>query len=384
MFKHFLVLLLAVAGFTAGSAAPAFAKETKRKPRLVQVVYPVADLVVPIDMDIKESGNKPQETVESVLMDVIRRGVAPASWEENGGPANIDYFPLGMSLVVRQTPAAQRQIQQMLEAMRRPQDLQVVSEICILEVSAATVERCGEDAALSHLLSNGEAALLDAQLRRLMEAAQGDRRTNLIQAPRVTCFNGQRARVCVQETVAHIERVGVEEECGRVVIRTKKETVTPGVAFSVWPVVAADRRSVTLNVDAQLTRLSGAATLTPQGQAVIRAAKVESLPVTLVSLNADGNCVETPLPIAVQRPAISTLHLNRTLRIPDGKTAVLHLGKQMIEERTEHGPPILRDIPYVGRLFRNIGYGLETQHVLVLVTPRIVVQEEEEAISAAR
>ena len=44
----------------------------------------------------------------------------------------------------------------------------------------------------------------------------------------------------------------------------------------------------------------------------------------------------------------------------------------------ESGLPGLSDIPYLGRLFKNIGYSREKECVLILVTPRIIVVEEKE------
>ena len=50
----------------------------------------------------------------------------------------------------------------------------------------------------------------------------------------------------------------------------------------------------------------------------------------------------------------------------------------MAEERSEYGPPILSKIPYINRLFKNVGYGRFTESLLIMVTPRIIIQEEEE------
>jgi general secretion pathway protein D len=35
-------------------------------------------------------------------------------------------------------------------------------------------------------------------------------------------------------------------------------------------------------------------------------------------------------------------------------------------------------IPYVNWLFRNVGYGRERQTLLILVTPRVIIQAESE------
>jgi hypothetical protein len=65
-------------------------------------------------------------------------------------------------------------------------------------------------------------------------------------------------------------------------------------------------------------------------------------------------------------------NVETTARVYDGTTVLLNLGKYFVESRSEFGPPILSDIPYVNRLFRNVGYGRETQTVMLLITARIV------------
>jgi len=99
---------------------PALAQEfTKRS----SVTYAVADLVVPVGSDLsdlleartevnKEDGaarrkKEPQRTREEELIRLICKHVAPKSWEGQGGLGEISYFPLGMALVVTQTPEVQ-------------------------------------------------------------------------------------------------------------------------------------------------------------------------------------------------------------------------------------------------------------------------------------
>ena len=52
--------------------------------------------------------------------------------------------------------------------------------------------------------------------------------------------------------------------------------------------------------------------------------------------------------------------------------------KRLAEGRNERGMPILSKLPYVSRLFKNVGIGRETQTLMMMVTPRIIIQEEEE------
>ena len=47
-------------------------------------------------------------------------------------------------------------------------------------------------------------------------------------------------------------------------------------------------------------------------------------------------------------------------------------------DRAAGDVPILNKIPYVSRLFKNSGVGRETESVMLMVTPRIIINEEEE------
>ena len=68
------------------------------------------------------------------------------------------------------------------------------------------------------------------------------------------------------------------------------------------------------------------------------------------------------------------------MNVPDGGTVLLGGLKTLSEGRNEFGPPILSKIPYLSRLFRNVGYGREAQSLMIMVTPRIIINEEEEQI----
>src|SRR3954470_12321151 len=70
--------------------------------------------------------------------------------------------------------------------------------------------------------------------------------------------------------------------------------------------------------------------------------------------------------------------VEKTVAIPDGGTVVFGGMKKLVETRQEYGPPVLSRIPYVSRLFKNVGCGREAQSVFVAITPRIIVDEEQE------
>jgi general secretion pathway protein D len=64
--------------------------------------------------------------------------------------------------------------------------------------------------------------------------------------------------------------------------------------------------------------------------------------------------------------------------VPDGGTILLGGIKRQSEGRNEFGVPGLSKIPYVNRLFKNVGIGRNTSSLMLMVTPRIIIQEEEE------
>jgi hypothetical protein len=149
------------------------------KPRVV--TYPVADLIVPIGSGESEllplicrndrafaRKHVPGTTCEDALLGLITRTIAPASWSENGGPGSIQFFPLGMAVVVTQTPDVQEQIQELLAALRRAQE--------------------AEDREY-HLTT------------KLVEVRPGGERAET-PWPRVTFVRGQKIRVTTREAVA--------------------------------------------------------------------------------------------------------------------------------------------------------------------------------------
>ena len=82
----------------------------------------------------------------------------------------------------------------------------------------------------------------------------------------------------------------------------------------------------------------------------------------------------------IQQPAFTTSRVQTTVVVPDGGTVLLGGLKTLSEGRNEFGPPILSKIPYINRLFKNVGYGRETESLMIMVTPRIIIKEEEEIV----
>jgi len=273
--------------------------------------------------------------------------------------------------------------------LRRLQDTQVVVEIRMITMSEALLERSGLDFATNKksepqvapgpcpVTQNTSGAcpaatsdlvfLNHSQLFSLLKMAQGDGHTNCLLAPTLTMPNGQRSQFAVQDQQYFVTGLKVSTN-GQVVFVPENRAFTTGVQFSVQPVVSADRKFVRVNLKASKTDLA-----TPY---------VPLIPVTTF-IKPEGGAKGQPVPFTqyIQQPEFTTLALDRTVEIPDGGTVVMGNWKTLREVRREgpdECPAVLSKIPYINRMFKNVGYSREAERVLVMVTPRIIVNREEE------
>jgi type II secretory pathway component GspD/PulD (secretin) len=216
-------------------------------------------------------------------------------------------------------------------------------------------------------LTMGLAFLSDIQVFLFMEAVQGNRRTNVMQAPKLTLFNGQTATLTVFDQQFFVTGVQVIPQQGQFTYFPQVQTFPIGVFLTMQAVLSADRRFVRMSLSPRLQNLA-----TPV---------VELFPVvTPIFPLFDGLATGQPVVFTqfIQQPIINSVTVNTTVVVPDGGTVLMGGLKRLSEGRNEFGPPILSKIPYINRLFKNVGYGREADSLLMMVTPRIIIQEEEE------
>ena len=226
-------------------------------------------------------------------------------------------------------------------------------------------------------VSLGLAFLNDIQVYLFMEASQGDRRVNVMQAPKLTLFNGQTATLTVLESQFFVTSVQVFSVNGQVVFVPNNQqfvsngpignATLPAINLSLQAVVSADRRFVRINIPVTLAAQTGST--------------VPLFPVTTFIIPVfEGGSQGVPVPFTqfLQQPSFTTITVQTTVVCPDGGTVVLGGLKTLGESRNEFGPPFLSDIPYLNRLFKNVGIGRETSHIMIMITPRSIISAEEE------
>ena len=371
------------------------------------------------------------------LIELIQQTIAPDTWADAGGSGAIESFPTNLSLVVSQTQDVHDQLADLLEQLRRLQDLQVAIEVRFIRLSDNFFERIGIDfdmtiddnvqqlrrddegpsqaigltsggqptgnrdipiltgtgpGAGSFALTNptfggfnagagalnfGVAILSDIETFFLLQAATGDDRTNVMQAPKVTLFNGQAASVADSSqrpfVTSLIPVVGDFAAAHQPVITVLNE----GTQLGVQAVVSSDRRFVRLTLVPFFSQIGDVEEFTFTGSTTTDTGT------NVVDNNGEvtgdkDNTTSVRTGTTVQLPTFSFTTVSTTVSVPDGGTVLLGGIKRLSEQRNEQGVPMLNKLPYVNRLFKNVGLGRSTQSLMLMVTPRIVIQEEEE------
>jgi general secretion pathway protein D len=229
-------------------------------------------------------------------------------------------------------------------------------------------------------LNFGFAILSDIEAYFFVTASSGDVRTNVLQAPKVTLFNGQQAFVSdttqAPFVISVIPVVGDFAAAYQPVI----VVLSQGTFLTVQAVISNDRRFVRLTVVPFFSNIGQVNTFTFEGSTSTTSSSstqgVQSTPND--NTHTAAAATTTSQGTTVQLPTFSFVTVTTTVSVPDGGTVLLGGIKRLSEDRSEFGTPILDQIPYLNRLFKNVGIGRETQSLMMMVTPRIIIQEEEE------
>jgi len=374
------------------------------------------------------------------LIELITSTVKPMTWEPAGGQGNVKGFESTLSLVVSNTQEVHDEIGELLKQLRRLQDLQVTIEVRFITLSDSFFERIGIDfdfnindnsgltpgffppdknkpmkiigtgptdsltptpdldiqfrqnsfgdanipqfpgIAGTTPATLGFAILSDIEAYFLINAAQGDSRTNVLQAPKVTLFNGQQA--FVSDTTQRPFVISVVPVVGDFAAAQQPVIVvlSEGTQMTVQAVVTADRRFVRLTVVPFFSQIGDVQEFTFTGSSTSKSTTSASNQndATAVKSSTGTDATTTREGTTVQLPTFSFVTVTTTVSVPDGGTVLLGGIKRLSEGRNERGVPLLSKIPYVNRLFKNVGIARTTSSLMMMVTPHIIIQEEEE------
>ncbi|MCH2178742.1 MAG: hypothetical protein MK106_08055 [Mariniblastus sp.] len=378
------------------------------------------------------------------LIDLIKTTIDPEGWDDTNGDGTIQSFVPNLSLIVSQTQEVQDEIQDLLEKLRELNDVQIVVEVRFITLRDNFFERIGIDfdfrindvtdvpnpipdqlsqsavvgrepvperfqptqdldvAFLQNSFASavpqfggfdvgtaanfGFAILSDIEVFFLIQASKGDTRSNIMQAPTVTMFNGQSASVSDGATRPFVTSV-IPVVGDFAVAQQPVITLLPdGTSMNVQAVVSNDRKSVRMTLVPFFSQVQDVQTFTFDGSTKTRRETNSLLddlldPVDGVeeTTEEESELVEVETSgVTIQLPTVGFTTINTVVSVPDGGTVLMGGIKRMSEGRTERGVPFLSNVPYINRLFKNVGIGRETSNIMMMVTPRIIIQEEEE------
>ncbi len=226
--------------------------------------------------------------------------------------------------------------------------------------------------------SLGFAILSDIEMFFFLNAAQGDSRTNVMQAPKVTMFDGQSASVTDGASVPFV--MGLQPVVGDFAVAQQPiiGILHDGTQLTVQSVVSPDKRFVRMTMSPSFTSVRDRdRTFTFTGSTSTDTGNTVTGP-NGQPLPDNDNETRQFAGSTVQLPTLATTSILTTVVVPDGGTILLGGIKRLSEGRTEQGVPMLSKIPYVNRLFSNVGVGRTANTFMMTVTPRIIIPEEEE------
>ncbi|MEQ8789666.1 MAG: M56 family metallopeptidase [Pirellulaceae bacterium] len=275
------------------------------------MVYAVADLVVPVAKTVRisklEPGKRTQDKQPVVefnsLVELITSTVAPDTWSNVGGSGAISPFETNLSLVVRQTRDVHEEIADLLEQLRRLQDIQVTLQVQTARVSAERFD----------WISRHPEVMQGEQLADFLSCLESHSDVAVRQGPKITLFNGQ----------------GLEWQLDK-----EFTGEAAPLMLQLQPVASGDRRHVRLST----------------------------------TVNADN--------------ALSALANAESVAVPDGASMVFDLTEELHTQNSApagvvHSPQV-RDL--LAKSMRRRG----GQRTLCIITPTIVIQEEEQQAAIPR
>ena len=285
-------------------------------------------------------------------------------------------------------------------------------------------------------LNVGFAILSDIEAFFFINAVQSDSRNNLMFAPKVTLYNGQQANVRNETQQAFVASLTPVVGIGSVAYSPNVQTIDEGIEMQVTAVISADRRFVRLTVIPTFTNVidifsytfAGGAGAAGQGGGggfgaqggggvgggggggvggvgggggaqgfggigggmIARNALLQTLPQQVAGVTGQqgvggqqgqgGQQTGGFGSLTIQLPLQEVVEVQTTVSVPDGGTVLLGGIKRLREGREMAGVPILNKLPYVSRLFKNTGVARSTESLMLMVTPRIIILEEEEEL----
>ena len=219
---------------------------------------------------------------------------------------------------------------------------------------------------VSSLGVNGFQALgvLDlTQMHAFLRMVKDDERTQIVQEPSLTMLDNRPAVIFVGETIPFAIQQIQQDQNGNVTVAIEENDRSPiniGFTLYITPHVVPGTDEINLSIIPKVSTLSGSSS---------SIAGFERF-----AFSAPGSQTES----FIDLPRESAQTVVTYMRVRDGQTAVI--GGLQTEKRSnvKTSIPILAGIPLMGRLFSWNKEKAEIESLLIMITPRILNNSEQE------
>lgn len=296
--------------------------------KMVLYTLDVADLVCPpADCPLAKPGTDPAmvaaakaftEVRAEELMKTIRTGTNRWCWDESGGAGKMAVTTDGKTLVVNNTLPVVRDVTTCVDLVRKVRSTQVKVDMVVIRVPS-------NNEAMAKLLGDkGHAAVSADEFNKVLRELKASGAADVLTRPTLLMLNKQTGFCQVVGEQVPVPAAGGTVMCA-----------PTGLTTRVTPEVSADMKSVALALEFQ-------------------------------------SCEATRGPL----PAINSQHVKSNLVLPDGGTVAVKVCTVKTEQRTENKVPVVSDLPYVGRLFRNVAVCTEPVDTVAVITATRVSERE--------
>jgi general secretion pathway protein D len=350
------------------------------------------------------------------LVQLIQQTIQPLSWVEQGGEGSVTVYE-NKKLIIYQTREVHNRIEKMFEELRKALGNQVAIEARFLLVGENFLEDIGLDADFRIRLGKspgtwgvweftqdsseltlpsdtgltgswgpivnpatgpvvpgmsttgqwGNVPLLlsDLDVSILLRATQAHRDAKSLTAPKITVLSGEMATLLVgryrrypANLTFDIETIGQPpNQVFYWTLNYEERSIFSGPFLTVTPIITPDKKNVLLNIVTELREFLG----------------MQSYPIQLPAIgNVAGQAIEIPL------PETETSRVQTRVSVPDKATLLLGGQRLTVDVEKEAGVPVLSKVPFLGRLFSNRSKVKDSQILLILVKPTIILREEAE------
>ena len=332
-----------------------------------------------------------------VTPDMLKAYFAPMGITFDEG-STISYDTTTGKIITKNTPENHRKMETLLKEIDIPPPL-VLVDSKVMEVALKTMEELGFDWQLSYtntetnhkisfsglsssafyrgnpsnylinglklLPSFGDNHQFDLAIS--VRALDQKDRTEILATPRLLVASGYNGKLVVAEDRyfpddwedPEVEIVNGTSYTYNPPIPEFGDSTPVGTTFTVTPTVSSNNYTILLNVNTDLTRMTG---WSNYDYSIVIGGLMVSI--------ADRST--TNLQPKMKMPIFSKRKISSTVKIYDGETVVIGGILEDIQSRREDKIPLLGDIPLIGRLFTDSSTASEKTNLMVFVTARLM------------